>query len=114
VADIRLLVCGGRDFADIGRLDHVLSAYYGHIVLLIHGGARGADNLAGAWAMARKIPVRVYPVNWKKYGRSAGPIRNQQMLEDARPDLVIAFPGRKGTADMVRRALIAGVPVIQG
>jgi hypothetical protein len=40
-------------------------------------------------------------------GRAAGPRRNQRMLEDFRPDLVVAFPGGRGTAYMVRRAGLA-------
>jgi hypothetical protein len=47
--------------------------------------------------------------DWEKLGRSAGPIRNQAMLDEGRPDLVVAFPGHHGTADMVRRARAAGV-----
>ena len=52
-----------------------------------------------------------YPANWKKHGRAAGPIRNKQMLEEAKPDLVIAFPGGAGTANMVKQAREAGVKV---
>jgi acyl-CoA synthetase (NDP forming) len=55
--------------------------------------------------------VTSFPANWKKHGKSAGPIRNQLMLDVGKPDLVIAFPGGSGTADMIRRARKAGVPV---
>ena len=54
-----------------------------------------------------------YPAPWKRFGPSAGGIRNQQMLDEGKPDLVVAFPGGKGTADMVRRAENAGVKVIK-
>ena len=48
-------------------------------------------------------------LDWKKYGKKAGPLRNQQMLEEGKPDLVVAFPGGNGTADMVRRAKKANI-----
>jgi hypothetical protein len=77
---------------------------------LIHGDANGADRLAGEWGTARGITVEAHPADWKKHGRAAGPIRNQKMLEET-PALVVAFPGGKGTADMVKKARQAGVEV---
>lgn len=108
-----VLVCGGRTYSDYGKLCEVLDHQdqLGRILLLIHGGAQGADTLAGMWAVDRGVNVKVYPANWGQYGRSAGPKRNQQMLEDGQPDLVVAFPGGTGTADMVRRSRGASVPV---
>jgi hypothetical protein len=79
--------------------------------VIIHGGATGADTLAQAYANDRVIPTLVFKADWDKYGRAAGPKRNAAMLKQGKPDLVIAFPGGKGTADMVRRAEAAGVPV---
>jgi len=55
----------------------------------------------------------VFLANWRTHGKAAGPIRNQQMLDEGRPHLVVAFPGGTGTADMVRRAKAAGVPVME-
>lgn len=104
----RALVCGGRDFADDALVWMALERYeecVGKIDVLIHGGADGADKLAAAWG-ARSDHTRVlsFPANWRKYGKRAGPLRNQRMLDEGKPDIVIAFPGGKGTADMVRRA----------
>lgn len=81
------------------------------ISLLIHGDAPGADTLAGLYAADHGIDCVAFPANWERHGPAAGPMRNQRMLEVAKPELVIAFPGGKGTADMVRRARKAGVPV---
>lgn len=80
--------------------------------VLIHGAARGADQLAGEWAKSRGVSLDVYPADWDKHGRSAGPIRNGRMLVDGKPDMVIAFPGGKGTADMVRQARRAGIATV--
>lgn len=71
---------------------------------MIEGGANGADHFAKAWAEERGIPFRTFHANWRMYGRAAGAIRNAQMLAEGKPDLVVAFPGGPGTADMVRRA----------
>ena len=81
------------------------------ITHVIHGGSSGADALAGRWAHLASIPYTVYPANWERHGKAAGPLRNQRMLDEGKPDLVIAFPGGRGTADMVRRAKEAGVEV---
>lgn len=83
------------------------------ISAVIHGAATGADSLAHEWAGDRMIWRLGYPANWKKHGLSAGPRRNQWMLDNEKPDLVVAFPGGDGTADMVRRAKGAGVKVIE-
>jgi hypothetical protein len=112
----RVLVCGGRDFRDYSRLSKILTRYHTEISAIgtvIHGGASGADSLAGKWAGENGIPVEVFPAQWKKYGNSAGPIRNHQMLEEGLPDIVIAFPGGKGTAHMVGIARAADVFAIE-
>jgi hypothetical protein len=79
----------------------------------MRGGARGADALAKEWAKTHPDIVRWgCKAEWKKYGPAAGPLRNQRMLEWL-PDLVVAFSGGKGTADMVRRARAGSIEVIE-
>jgi YspA, cpYpsA-related SLOG family len=107
--DVRVLVCGGRGFHDAALMNRTLEAY--PITVLIQGEADGADRMAATWAASRRIQVERYPADWRRHGKAAGPIRNQQMLDIGRPDLVIAFPGGHGTADMVRRAIQAGIEV---
>lgn len=108
-----VLVCGGRDYDDSRRMREVLNELHATspITLLVHGGARGADSMAGRWAEARSIFVSSYPADWRRHGRAAGPKRNQHILETSHPDLVIAFPGGAGTDDMKRRARSARVEV---
>lgn len=109
------IVCGGRDYAYGARVWDVLDglAYKRGSLpsLLRHGGAEGADFHAAKWARARGVPTQRYPADWRSFGRSAGPIRNAAMLADG-ADLVIAFPGGSGTADMIRKAETAGITVI--
>lgn len=111
---MRILVCGGRDYNDRARVGKVLAGYVDtntDCMTIIHGGARGADALAREWAFMYGCLEDEFTANWKRYGNAAGPIRNQQMLDEGKPDLVVAFPGGRGTADMVKRAQKAGVKV---
>jgi YspA, cpYpsA-related SLOG family len=112
---MRVLVCGGRDFSDRKLAFDTLDDLFHHEVVdcIIEGDARGADRIAGAWAKERHIDLRLFPADWQKYGRSAGSIRNKQMLDEGKPDLVIAFPGGHGTANMIKQSKQAGVRVIQ-
>lgn len=107
---MRVLVCGGRDYANAERVFGVLDRLTPAPTAIIAGGASGADDLARRWAEMWRTPCAIYRADWA-LGRQGGPLRNQRMIDDGRPDLVIAFPGGRGTADMVRRAKAAGVPV---
>lgn len=107
----RILVCGGRDFDDAALLEQTLNQYSDTARVLIEGGAPGADRLARSWARFRNLEVLTFYAQWQRDGKAAGPIRNRAMLANGRPDLVIAFPGGRGTADMVRQARAAGVHV---
>lgn len=113
----RLLVCGGRDFNDrarlFGKLDDLLIERGGFDVI-IQGGAKGADTLARVWAIERGVPVQQYTADWDKYAKAAGPIRNQQMLEEGKPTLVVAFPGGRGTQDMITRSRRRRIEIIYG
>ncbi len=110
---MRALVCGGRDFNDTGAVFAALDAIHAEtpISLIIQGGARGADHAADLWAYDRGAARLEFRADWVAHGKGAGPRRNQTMLEAGKPDIVVAFPGGKGTADMVRRAKLAGVAV---
>lgn len=112
---MRVLVCGGRTFDDkeliYATLDR-LHKLHGFDVL-IEGDAHGVDRIAGYWARRNRVDDLKFAAKWNDYGNAAGPIRNRKMLEDGRPDLVVAFPGGRGTENMVRLAKAAGVAVIE-
>lgn len=77
---------------------------------IVHGAARGADLLAAHVAEELGYEVEAHPAQWDLHGRSAGFIRNEAMAQSD-VDLVIAFPGGRGTADMIRRAESYSIPV---
>lgn len=108
---MRVLVCGGRDWDDWESVYRELDKR--SPTMVINGGAMGADQNARMWARDKNVPCVTLEADWTRLGRRAGPIRNQAMLDELRPDLVLAFPGGRGTADMVRRARKAGVEVVE-
>lgn len=112
-APSKVLVFGGRDwnkrkvtYAALDQLDKQYS-----FSAVIDGMARGADELAFDWALSRGVKTERYKADWDKYGKAAGPIRNQQMLDEGLPDVAVAFPGGRGTADMAARCEAAGIKV---
>jgi hypothetical protein len=111
---MRILCCGDRYWTSRITIEYVLSEYpVGTVVY--HGACRGADQLAGDVARHFGFHVAEFPADWKRYGRSAGVIRNQRMLDLAQPDLVIAFHEHldesRGTKHMIDIATRARVPV---
>lgn len=95
----KVLVTGGRNYLNKGRVFDVLSRVAPQCV--ITGGGLGADDFARSWALAHGICYVEVPANWAFYDKSAGPIRNHWMAEFLTPDLVLAFPGGKGTRSMI-------------
>ena len=138
---MRVLVCGGRNFAEVDNSpdeeflkrtaeykfvhDHLHNLSlgwprtpedeYGNwlpAVTIITGECpTGVDQAAIDWAVVNWTGYKGFPADWKTHGKAAGPIRNKQMLDEGKPDVVVAFPGGKGTANMVKLAREAGVPV---
>lgn len=110
---MRLLVTGGRDFTDRDFVFHILDRIHAKrpITLLVEGGALGADALSRLWAICNNIPFQTCKADWERYGKAAGIIRNGTMLSDWNPQGCVAFPGGRGTADMVKKAENAGITV---
>jgi hypothetical protein len=107
---MRIGVTGGRDFDSWGLVVHALRQMPEGAVL-VHGAARGADSLCAEWWEMQERDDEPHPADWKAHGKAAGPIRNQEMV-DSGLDLLLVFPGGRGTADMRSRAVAAGVPVL--
>ena len=111
---MRVLVCGGREFCNWGLLHNTLSGIKNenHISCIIQGKAKGADWLAKAWAGWFSIHTEDFPVGRKTRGKGAGHTRNQKMIDEGKPDLVVAFRGGRGTEDMIKRAKKHGIKVV--
>ncbi len=111
---MKVLVCGGRNFSDRRALFNVLSGLEirGEITEIITGGARGADELAEEWSRVNQVKRTVYPAKWNLLGKRAGLARNHEMLDKEKPDLVVAFPGGRGTSHMITTAKQGGYEVM--
>lgn len=108
-----ILVTGDRQWRHRGLIRRELMRHMPSKIL--HGGARGADTIAGQVASALGIAVVEFRAQWNVFGRKAGPMRNRAMLA-AKPDMVLAFhddPARsRGTKDCVVEARRQGIPVM--
>jgi len=110
-----VLVCGDRNWDD----EETMENFIRHLpkdTTIIHGNCRGADKMAGRLGEKHGLDIIPFSAKWVKYGRAAGPIRNKQMLDEGKPDIVVAFHSNiaesRGTKDMVRQAEKHGVEVI--
>lgn len=129
---MKVLVCGGRNYADKAKVFQVLDYLHlnrSPITLIIHGCATGADSLGKEWADARGVEPDGFPALWSDltardaviryrkdgtaYNANAGPTRNTKMLREGKPDCVVAFPGGSGTQNMIDQARAAGVRVFE-
>ena len=111
----KVLVCGSRDWSDSSKIFDVLKTlrFTNGPFTVIHGGATGADRIAGACARKLGLEVVEYPANWTSYGKKAGYLRNVEMA-DQNPAMVVAFQknGSTGTQMMVDIATERSIDVL--
>lgn len=109
---MHLVVTGGRNYSDTDRVFATLDELHARkpITALIQGEARGLDARAKNWAFRRGVPCVSFAAQWDKYDKAAGGIRNQQMIDEGKPDYGLVFPGGYGTADMRGRLVASGIP----
>jgi len=125
---VRVVVTGGRKYSDRARVFSALNAVAAKhgVLAIIEGGATGADALCKQWASWNGCECASYTADWDdletqplliktrrdgtEYNALAGLIRNQRMIDEGKPDVAVAFPGGRGTADMVRRLNAGGIP----
>ena len=139
MAALRVLVTGGRDYADTARVESALRSVIESLlgpdpetsqVVIVHGDAPGLDRLAGAVATRLGLAVEAHPADWASpcrptcpphrrrrhdgtdYCPAAGVYRNAEMVEGG-ADIAVAFPGGHGTADCVRRIQSAAIALVE-
>ena len=101
---MKLVIAGGRDFTDYNMLCRALSTYGGPEDLeIVSGGASGADTLGEKYAKEHGIDLKIFPAEWAKYGRAAGPIRNREMAEYCDQALIFWDGKSGGTANMIEQ-----------
>ncbi len=111
---MRVAVVGSRFYTDYDYMKASLDAIGGadKINVIISGGARGADSLGERYARENGIEFVLFAADWNKHGKAAGPIRNKQLIEEGKPELVVAFNPGKGTKDTISRAEQNNIEVV--
>lgn len=102
----RLIIAGSREFNDYARLSKVVSCLtrgWGNFEI-VSGRCRGADRLGERYAREYGIPLKVFPAEWERYGKGAGPIRNQEMANYATHCIVFLGENSRGSKNMVETA----------
>lgn len=104
----KIIVAGSRSFNNYSEaesiLNHIIQNYNSNDVVIVSGGARGADKLGELFAMKKGLKLKVFPANWNKHGKAAGPIRNQEMAEFGTHCIVFWDGKSRGSLDMMKRA----------
>ena len=112
---MRVLICGDRNWTDVKAIEDYVRTLPKDTVV-IEGEASGADSIARRVAEKYGLKVVAYVAQWTTYGRAAGPIRNRQMLEEGKPDIVVAFHNNiessKGTKNCLRQAEALGIKIM--
>jgi hypothetical protein len=118
----RVIIAGSRKFNDYNKMLFTVDRIGLHLintidpVEIVSGHARGADELGERFAEAYGYPLKIFPADWDKYGKAAGPIRNEQMAKyasEADRGILIAFPigESRGTRNMIEIAKRYGLEV---
>ena len=108
---MKLAIVGSRKFHNYRYLENLLEPIKESIEWIISGGAKGVDTLAERYARKHNIPFLLFPANWDRYGKRAGLMRNQQIVDEADHMIAIPTSTSKGTRDSIRRARAKGIPV---
>lgn len=121
---MRVIFTGSRNWTGFeaerraGEVLTSLEAFVGIIgqapMVIVHGdNPEGLDAIVDRWAVRRGYEPERHPAKWDVFGKAAGPIRNQEMV-DLGADMCLGFPlpGSKGTVDCMNRARLAGILTI--
>jgi len=101
---MRTIIAGSRGIVDIRYVQWAVHHSGIQISEVVHGGARGVDTLAGQWAAANNVPVKVFPADWNTHGKAAGFMRNQEMAAYAQALIAIWDGVSRGTQHMLQCA----------
>jgi len=117
VASKCVLITGDRNFpVTSSAIKTIVNQCKTLGLTIVHGDCpTGADNIASKLCDELKVPQKKYPAEWSKYGKGAGPIRNQQMIDNEKPVICYAFHDTialsKGTKDTINRVLKAKIVI---
>lgn len=110
---MKVIIAGSRHmpFSKYDLIQKAITLSGFNVEEVVCGQAPGADTYGAKWAYTNKIPIKNFPAEWSKYGKKAGPIRNQQMADYADALIVFIWNGSRGSQDMLSRMQKMGKPV---
>ena len=108
---MRTIIAGSRDVTDYEKVTVAVKLSGFVITEVVSGGARGVDTLGEQYAKEHSLSCKRFPADWSKYGRAAGPIRNEQMAEYAEALVALPVKTSKGTRHMIKAATARGLRV---
>lgn len=108
---MRVIIAGSRDVTDYALLVQCVEASGFRISRVLCGGARGVDQLGYQYASYNGLELMFHLADWDKHGKAAGPIRNQEMADNADALIAIRKDMSRGTTDMINRAKARGLRV---
>ncbi len=108
---MKVIIAGSRDIIDPEVIFPIIERSPFEIDEVVCGMARGVDRMGRRWALENDIGIREFPANWQEFGRSAGPIRNQEMADYADALIAIWDGWSRGTRNMIRVMTIADKPI---
>lgn len=85
---MKYAIVGSRSFTNYQFIEKTLNQF-DNITEIISGGAKGVDTLAEQYAKEKNIKLTIFPANWNKFGKSAGMIRNKDIINNC--DVCVAF-----------------------
>jgi len=104
---VKVIIAGSRDIIHMDIVEYAIRDTEYEITEVVSGGARGVDRLGEQWARDRAIPITHFPADWDSFGKAAGTMRNQEMIDYVAPDgaLIAVWDEKsRGTADIIERA----------
>lgn len=101
---MKTIIAGSRDIVNMDHIMFAISVSGFHITEVVSGTARGVDRLGEEWAKANSVPVKSFPADWDRYGKSAGHRRNTEMALYADALIAVWDGVSSGTHDMILKA----------
>ena len=98
---MKVILAGSRTITDYEELCSAILLANFEITEVVSGKAKGVDTLGERFAKEFGLPVKEFPANWDKYGRSAGHIRNEEMAKYAEACICLWDGKSRGTKSMI-------------
>ena len=104
---MKITIGGCRDYNNYDEFKKFVDDYIEKMniddeIVIVSGHCSGVDMMAEKYAEEKGFVTEIFPADWKRYGRAAGPVRNKIMVDKC--DRVIAFWDNKsrGTASLIK------------